>query len=173
MTEWRLRRASPEDAPAAALVAHASFLETFAGILPGTDILAHLSRKSPPAAFAAWAADSASVVTLAEHVHGAAPLGYTVLTAPEEVGTTGPGDIELRRIYALSRTRGTGLGAALMVQAIADARELGATRMLLGVFAKNDRACAFYERQGFTIAATRRFNVGENHYDDRVYARAL
>lgn len=173
MTGWRLRRASPEDAAAVALVAQASFLETFAGILAGPDILAHLAGKSRPEHFARWSTDPAATLTLAEHGRGAAPIGYTLLTPPEEVGDTQPGDIELRRIYTLSSMRGTGLGAALMTRAVDDARDAGARRILLGVFAGNARARAFYERQGFGIVAERRFRVGDTLHDDMVYARPV
>jgi GNAT superfamily N-acetyltransferase len=110
---------------------------------------------------------------LATHPDGDAPVGYTVLTTPDEVGEIRPGDIELRRIYTLSPARGTGLGSALMDCAIADARALGQNRMLLGVLATNLRACAFYERQGFVAVADRRFRVGATWHDDRVYARDL
>lgn len=171
--EWHLRRATPADAPALSLVAGASFLETFAGILSGDDIVAHVANKSAPALFAGWAADAASVVTLATHPDGQAPVGYTLLTTPEDVGAVAAGDIELRRIYTLSVARGTGLGAALMARAIADARALGRDRLLLGVLATNRRACAFYERQGFAIVGERRFRVGATWHDDRVYARSL
>jgi len=82
-------------------------------------------------------------------------------------------DIELRRIYALSLTRGTGLGHKLMARAIDDARALGRRRMLLGVLGINEQARAFYEREGFTLTGTRQFRVGEAVYDDVVYARAL
>ncbi len=170
---WRLRRAETGDAPALSLVAAASFLETFAGILSGDDIVAHVTSKSAPAAFADWIADPASIVTLATHVEGDAPVGYTVLTAPDHVGETLPGDIELRRIYTLSNARGTGLGSALMERAMIDARALGSRRILLGVFAGNHRARAFYERQGFAVVAERRFKVGATWHDDRVYARAM
>lgn len=170
---WRLRRATPADAPAVSLVAAASFLETFAGILSGEDIVAHVGRKSAPERFAAWIADPASRVTLATHPDGDAPVGYSLLTTPEDVGAVRPGDIELRRIYTLSVARGTGLGAALMAQAIADARTMGHDRMLLGVLATNRRACDFYERQGFVIVGERRFLVGATWHDDRVYARAI
>ncbi len=170
---WRLRRATVADASAVSLVAAASFLETFAGILSGEDMIAHIAAKSTPARFADWIADPASIVTIAEHPHGAAPVGYTLLTTPEEVGPTGPGDIELRRIYTLSLAHGTGLGAAMMAQAMNDARILGATRMLLGVFAGNQRARAFCERQGFVVTAARQFKVGGTWHDDRVYARDL
>lgn len=171
--DWRLRRATAADAPLVALVAAASFLDSFAGILSGEDILAHVTRKSSAAAFAGWADDPASVVTLAEHPDGAAPVGYTVLTTPEDVGTIEPDDIELRRIYTMAAARGTALGATLMARAIDDARGMGRRRMLLGVLGRNRRACAFYERQGFAVVAERRFLVGATWHDDLVYARPL
>jgi ribosomal protein S18 acetylase RimI-like enzyme len=171
--DWRLRRATAADAPAVAMVAAASFLETFAGILPGQDIVAHCTRNSSAAKFAGWADDPASVVTLAEHPEGAAPVGYTLLTTPDLPVAPLDGDLELRRIYALSITRGTGLGRRLMVQAIADTRALAKTRLLLGVLGTNRVARAFYEREGFTLVGERRFNVGAGWYDDVIYARAL
>jgi ribosomal protein S18 acetylase RimI-like enzyme len=173
MIEWRLRRASPEDAPAVALVAGASFLEAFAGVLAGADILAHLARNSSIECFAAWAHDPLSVVTLAEHPDGAAPVGYTVLTAPDLPIAAAPGDIELRRIYTLQLAHGIGLGPALMARAVADAGAAGHRRLLLGVYAGNARARAFYERQGFAVAGTRQYRVGETLHDDLIYARPL
>lgn len=171
--DWRLRRATAADAPAVAMVAAASFLETFAGILPGEDIVAHCTRNSSIAKFAGWADDPAGVVTLAEHPDGHAPVGFTLLTTPDLPVAPIEGDVELRRIYALSITRGTGLGNRLMGQALADARALGARRVLLGVLGTNVRARAFYEREGFALAGERRFNVGAGWYDDVIYARAL
>lgn len=173
MTHWRLRRASPEDAPAVALVAGASFLSTFAGILDGADIVAHVARNSSAAKFAAWSAADDSIVTLAEHPDGAAPVGYTLITAPDFPIATGEGDTELRRIYALPLAQGTGLGKALMAQAITDARDRGKSRLLLGVLGKNARARAFYERQGFTVAGRRQYRVGDTLCDDFIYALDL
>lgn len=173
MSGWRLRRAGADDAAAVALVAAASFLETFAGVIDGADIVAHVARKSSVADFAAWAQGPDSIVTLAEHPVGAAPIGYSLLTPPDFPIETDEHDIELRRIYALSRCHGEGLGQALMTQALSDARELGKTRMLLGVLGRNARARAFYEKQGFKLAGERRFLVGASWFDDVIYARAL
>ncbi|EZP49092.1 GNAT family N-acetyltransferase [Sphingomonas sp. RIT328] len=170
---WRLRRASPADAPAVALVAGASFLATFAGILDGADIVAHVAKNSSVEAFRRWIADPASVVTLAEHPDGAAPVGYTMLTAPDLPIPAGPHDIELRRIYTLPVASGTGLGALLMARAVEDARALSATRMLLGVYGGNRRARLFYERQGFELAGRRQYQVGATLHDDVVYARDI
>lgn len=173
MQDWRLRRATAADAPAVAMVAAASFLETFAGILPGEDIVAHCTRNSSAAKFAAWADDPASMVTVAEHPLGHAPVGYSLLTTPDLPIEEEAGDIELRRIYTLSVARGTRLGHRLMARALDDAAGFGAKRILLGVLGTNDRARRFYEREGFALAGTRRFNVGAGWYDDVIYARAL
>jgi len=171
LSDWLVRRAGANDAPALAAVALATFLETFAGVLTGPDILAHCAANSSVAKFAAWASASKCSAVIAEHANGAAPLGYALVTPPDLPVATGEGDLELRRIYALSVTRGTGLGAALLAAAIADARAMGAGCLWLGVLATNRAARAFYERQGFALAGERRFLVGQTWHDDVVYAR--
>jgi ribosomal protein S18 acetylase RimI-like enzyme len=170
--EWRLRRAGPADAAALSLVAGATFLEAFAGILYGADIVAHVDRNSSATAFARYLADGA-IATLAEAGEGAAPLGYTLLAAPDLPVALTPGDIELKRIYALFPTYGTGLGPELMARAIVDARAAGHRRMLLGVYGRNRRAQRFYEKQGFVVAGTRRFLVGATRHDDLIFVRNL
>lgn len=173
MTPWQLRRASREDAPAVALVAGASFLATFAGILDGADIVAHVINNSSTQRFAAWIADPHSIVTVAEHPQGGAPVGYTLITTPDFPLVTGKSDIELRRIYTLPLAQGTGLGKALMVRAIGEARAMGKSRLLLGVLGTNIRARRFYEREGFVEAGRRRYRVGRTLCDDYIYALCL
>ena len=122
--DWRLRRAAAADAPALSLVAGATFLETFAGVLAGEDIVAHVTRNSSAAAFAEYLVAGA-IATLAEDASGAAPIGYTLLTMPDLPIAAEPGDIELKRIYALAPTWGSGLGAALMMRGPAGVTCLG------------------------------------------------
>lgn len=171
--DWRLRRAEAADAAACSLVASATFLEAFAGILDGPDIVAHVGSKSDPASFAAWITDPGSVVTLAEAATGAAPLGYSVLTTSDLPIAPEPGDIELKRIYALFPTHGTGLGPALMERAVADARTMERRRVLLGVYGGNLRAQRFYAKQGFEVVGARRFLVGATWHDDLIFGRAV
>lgn len=170
---WRLRRAGAGDADTLALVAAATFLEAFAGVLSGRDIVDHCAAKSSAAVFADWLLEAGSVVTLAEAEVGQAPLGYTVLTTPDLPVNVSDADIELKRIYALTSTHGRGLGPALMMRAVDDARALGRARLLLGVYGGNARAHRFYEKQGFTRIGTRQFRVGATLHDDFVYARAI
>jgi ribosomal protein S18 acetylase RimI-like enzyme len=60
-----------------------------------------------------------------------------------------------------------------MDAAVADARSLGATRLLLGTHAGNLRAIAFYRRNGFTEAGTRTFKVGTQECCDLLFALDL
>ncbi|RZM19343.1 MAG: GNAT family N-acetyltransferase [Sphingomonas sp.] len=170
---WRLRRAGPGDAPALSLVASATFLDTYATVLSGADIVAHCTRNNSIAAFETWLSDPATIVTLAEYEPGHAPIGYTVLTAPDFPLEPGPADIELRRIYLMKQAQGSSLGAALMARALEDAASAARTRVLLGVWDQNTRARAFYERQGFEVIGARQFMVGTTLHDDPVYARAV
>jgi len=169
---WRLRRAGAADADAIALVAGATFLEAFAGVLDGADIVAHVARNSSAASFKRYLAEGA-IATLAEIDPGDAPVGYTLLTAPDLPVEAEQGDIELKRIYVLAPLHGSGLGAALIARALDDARDAGGRRMLLGVYGGNRRAHRFYEKQGFAVVGERRFLVGATWHDDRVYGRVV
>jgi ribosomal protein S18 acetylase RimI-like enzyme len=53
------------------------------------------------------------------------------------------------------------------------ARQLQARRLLLGVYAGNERAIAFYRKQGFAPIAKRLFKVGDRDYDDIVFAMPI
>ena len=172
--DWRLKRATAADAAALSLVASACFLETFAGILQGADIVAHCAKANHQDAFRDWAEVANSRVVVAEIASGGAPIGYSVLTAPDLPAVdTHPDDIELRRIYTLSRAHGTGLGPALMAQAQLDARAMGRKRVMLGVYAGNERARAFYQKQGFVKVGERQYQVGATLCDDVIYALPL
>ncbi|MBB6427669.1 GNAT family N-acetyltransferase [Sphingopyxis sp. JAI128] len=169
IAEWTVREAGADDAPALALIGAATFLETFAAILDGDAIVAHCATQHRDAAYRACLADGGRA-WIAEAQPGGAPVGYALLAKPD-LDAARDGDIELKRIYSLSRFHGSGLGAALMRQALDGAS--GYNRLLLGVYVRNDRAIAFYRKQGFVDLATRRFNVGGKFYDDLVLARPL
>lgn len=170
---FRLRPAGTADAAALSLVASAAFLDAYARVLDGADLVAHCLNHNTAERFAAWVGDAASVVMLAEAEPGGAPLGYSVLTASDFPIPPERGDIELRRIYTLRQAHGSGMGAALMARAVADAVQRGCRRMLLGVWDQNHRARAFYERSGFRVIGSREFQIGREIHVDPIYARDL
>lgn len=171
--EWRVREAGAEDSDRLALVGAATFLETFAGLLDGAAIVAHCLEEHSAAAYRRYLG-AGGRAWLAESVPGEAPIGFALRASSTLPGTNPDGkDVELKRIYSLSRFHGTGVGAALMNAALEHARQRQARRLLLGVYAGNERAMAFYRKQGFEPIARRRFQVGDRDYDDIVFAKAL
>lgn len=170
---WQVRRASLDDASRLALIGATTFLETFAGILDGSSILAHCKAQHSSRTYERYL-EAGGAGWLAETTEGAAPVGYAVLGPSLLPGTnTEGGDLELKRIYSLSRFHGTGLGPALLDNAVEFAFSKGAKRVLLGVFAGNERAQAFYRKNGFSRVADRRFKVGHREYYDIVFAKNL
>lgn len=172
--QFSIRRCRPGDEETLALVGSASFLETFTGILRGTDIVGHCRREHASSRYAEWLAQPSSRIYIAETPIGNGPMGYIVLDDPKlPLDEISSADQELKRIYLLHRFQGTGVGQALMEKAIAAAKEAGKRRLLLGVYSKNHRAIAFYKRNGFVEVGERYFQVGENTYHDAVLARTL
>lgn len=184
-----LRRATVADAEALALVGAATFLEAFTWMLPGADIIAHCTKNHTAEAYRRYLSEPTTAITLAVAATGGAPVGYAMVTAPDLPSfDVLPGDIELKRIYLLSRFRsaatpvldatrqpvpGLRTGQALMSAAIADAAAMGMKRLLLGTHENNRRAIAFYRRNGFAEAGTRTFQVGSQCCCDLIFARPL
>lgn len=168
-----IRRAGPGDETALALVGAASFLESYAGIVDGQALIRHCQEHHTPAVYAAALADPAQALWLAEMAPGAAPVGYLHLSPPGLPVPTGPLDVEVKRIYVLSRLHAAGLGKRLMDTAITHARERGHANLVLGVYKGNTRALAFYGRAGFEALGEREFDVGGRVYCDWVMGRAL
>lgn len=155
------------------LIGQATFLETFAGILPGSDILVHCRRQHGVADYEMRLSSEGHRLWLAELPKGA-PVGYAALSPPDLPTVEAQADdVELKRIYLLSRFHGSGIAARLMDEAMKEARNLGKRRLLLGVYGRNGRAIRFYQKNGMTIIGTRQFQVGENPYDDVVMAKDL
>lgn len=175
MPEFTLRRAGPGDEDTLALVGAATFLDAFIHDISGPDIVAHCARHHSAAAYRALLSseDARSACWIAERDGTRAPIGYLLTCPPDLPGDPGPEDLEIKRIYCLSRVQGGGAGQALMEAALAHGRALGAPRIWLGTYENNHRAVAFYRRNGFATVATRRFQVGEATFDDVVMARAL
>ncbi|QBB71297.1 GNAT family N-acetyltransferase [Pseudolysobacter antarcticus] len=164
---FNIRRCNPIDASALALLGQATFLETFAGILDGTSILAHCESQHATRVYDAWLQDATTSIWIAETEVGNAPIGYLVLaksTLP--LADLHADDLEVKRIYLLHRFHGSGVGKRLMAEAISQAKLVDAPRLLLGVYANNHDAIAFYIRQGFRKIGERVFNVGGKNYDD-------
>jgi diamine N-acetyltransferase len=172
MTAANIRRAARGDAAALSLIGSATFLDTFAGVIDGADIVAHCLTEHSAAVYETLLTGVDAAAWLAESLQGGAPVGYAVLNRPTLPGA-GRDDVEVKRIYVLARFHGTGVGARLMSEALDEAKHRGARRALLGVYSQNQRALAFYAKHGFSRIGERQFKVGANTYFDHVLARSV
>ena len=171
MGDWTLRRARAGDEAALALVGAATFLDAYAGVLPGDEILLHCAREHVGEKYRALLADADAAAWLVEDGTGGAPVGYLTMTRPDlPVAGVTAADAEVKGIYLLSRYQGRGAARAMMEAARREARARGKERLLLGVYRKNVRALRFYGRCGFVEIGERRFLVGKQEYEDAVLA---
>jgi diamine N-acetyltransferase len=169
-----VRAARPADEAALSLLGGATFLESYAHLLPVADILGHVARQHAASVYERWLGDASCRCWLAEYLPGRAPVGYAVVTAPDlPLPDLAAGDLEIRRIYLLHRFQRGGLGRRLMDEVMAHGRAVAARRLLLGVYSRNQAALAFYQRLGFTRVGTRQFRVGSNDYFDYILSLDL
>ncbi len=173
-TEIRIRLCSLGDEDSLALVGQATFLETFAGHLGGRDIISHCSTAHSSERYSSWLGDPTYRIWLVETDPGSAPIGFMVV-APAQLPLPDVSvqDLEIKRIYVLSKFQGGGTGKVLVAEALQYSRTWNASRLLLGVYAGNDSAIGFYEHVGFRKLGTRKFNIGGHNYDDNIMGMSL
>jgi ribosomal protein S18 acetylase RimI-like enzyme len=142
--------------------------------LGGAEIVRHCATAHSVETYRNWLDDPDCQLWIAEVAAGNAPVGFMVV-APAQLpmADLSDADLELKRIYILSRFHGGGLGKRFVQAAASHARSRKAQRLLLGVYAKNHAAIGFYERSGFAKVGTRVFNVGGKEYDDYIMGMAL
>ena len=164
-----LRLCETGDENALSLIGQATFLETYAGVLGGNDIIKHCAKAHSKELYVSWLLDSSYKIWLAEISPGQAPVGYMVLITPQPASNDlSTVDSELKRIYILGKFQGGGVGKLLLNTATEHARIVEASRLVLGVYAGNDSAISFYQKAGFEQIGQRQFNVGGQDYDDHV-----
>jgi len=80
---------------------------------------------------------------------------------------------EIQRIYADRAWHGRGVGETLMRACIDQAREWQCDVIWLGVWERNPRAIAFYEKTGFQRVGRQMFVLGRDVQFDLVMSRRL
>lgn len=169
-----IRRCAAGDEGTLALVGAATFLESYSGVIDGSDIVTHCARQHSLEKYRSWLAEPGTAIWLAGAAPGGAPIGYVVLTEPDlPLPSLTAGDAEVKRIYVLGKYQGRQFGRQLMDTAAAHAKAAGKTRLLLGVYGENASAIAFYTRIGFQKVGVRKFEVGSRTYDDLILGREL
>ena len=167
-----IRAGEASDAAALAELAARTFRETFAADNRPEDLALYMARSYGVAQQEGELLDPA-VATLLAEVDGQL-AGYAQLregTAPACVSGEAP--VELWRLYVAQAWHGRGVAQTLMRAVETEANRRGARTLWLGVWERNDRAKAFYEKTGFTDVGSHTFMVGTDPQTDRILVRPV
>lgn len=167
-----IRRATSDDANILAELGARTFEETFAVDNTEDDMTAYLAKHFSVAQQTAELAHPDSTFLIAE-VDGRA-AGYAKLHAgepPEEIEGARP--IELVRLYVLQEWLGRSVGQALMRACLDEARNTGHDTLWLGVWERNARAQAFYNKWDFRAVGDHIFQLGSDAQRDILMERPL
>jgi len=167
-----IRQAAFSDAELLATLGAQAFADTFASDNTPENMAIYLAEAFSLEQISGEVAAAANLFLIAEIDEQ--PAGYAKLVtgaAPEMVKAKNA--VELERIYALKTWIGQGVGAALMQSCLEEARGKGHDAIWLGVWERNTRAIAFYEKWGFAKAGTKVFQLGDDPQTDFVMVRSL
>ena len=167
-----IRHGVISDAAALAELAARTFRETFAADTPPEDMALHLAQAYGTQQQQRELADPDITTLLIEvdgHLAGYAQVRSGV--APECV--TGESPVELWRFYVAQPWQGRGVAQALMHRVELEAHRRGGRTLWLGVWERNARAKAFYQKSGFSDAGSHVFMVGTDAQTDRIMVRSL
>ena len=166
--DLRVGDARPEAADRLAVLATQVWLHTYATDGIDADIAAYVLQTLTPAAYAAMLQDPARQIIVAEsgyHLVGLAVLNFNAPCEADPRLT-----VELQTLYVQAPFLGEGVGRALLQAAHARARAASAKgRLWLSVNARNDRAIAFYARQGYGKIGTTWFALGAGRHENHVH----
>ena len=154
-----IRRATVDDAAQLADLAARTFYEAFAMHNRPEDMDAYMSIAYGESIQRDELADPDRITLVIEENDALIAYTQLKLTLPE---------IEIGRFYVDRPWHGRGLAQSLMDAVFVLARDLRATRLWLGVWERNSRAIAFYEKCGFRDCGSHPFLVGSDLQTDRL-----
>jgi len=167
-----IRSALAHEAPLLSDLGARAFYQAFAADNTPEDIADYLAGAFSPEKQADELTRPGSTFLILE-INGT-PAGYAHLQeghVPECV--TGNHPIELVRFYLLHDWTGKGIGSRLMQACFNEVRRTGADVLWLGVWERNARAIAFYQKWGFTIVGTHSFQLGSDLQQDYIMQRLV
>lgn len=166
------RAASPDDAALLSELGATTFTETFEAANTPEDFAAYMAAAFGEDIQRSELESRDTTVFFAEREGDV--VGYVMLrerTPPASLELSDA--LEIARLYARKRAVGSGVGAALMQRAIAEAAGRGKDAVWLAVWERNERALRFYESWGFHRSGTQPFLLGTDLQTDFVMVRRL
>jgi ribosomal protein S18 acetylase RimI-like enzyme len=172
--QTRIRPAHAGDIDGLAALAARTFEDAFGKDNTPDDIQSYVSESFSPERLRAELANADNLFLLAFLSKADSPVGYAKLRSGAlDPSVKGPDPVELERLYVDQAVVGGGIGAALMRAVLDAARRNGRKTLWLGVWERNARAIAFYERWGFEVVGAHVFRLGSDEQTDLIMHRAV
>jgi diamine N-acetyltransferase len=167
-----IRYVNSDEAPLIADMSRKTFYDTFASFNTAADMEKFMAVQFSREMLINEVGQGGSYFLLASY--GNEPAGYAKLKEGETwPAFHGKSAIEITRIYALTEMIGKGIGAALMQASIDHAVKAGKQIIWLGVWEKNEKAIAFYQRWGFVKFGEHDFLLGDDLQHDWLLMKTL
>ncbi len=170
-----IRTALLTEAQELALLGARLWRETYAGLIPESNLELHLAETFGLVQQATELADPGSTTLVIDE--GGALLGYALLRAcgPEVEKRLGSFSkpLEVARFYLDRSLHGAGAAKQLMAAVLAHAVAVGHDGVWLQVWEQNLRGIRFYAKAGFTELGETTFPVGDIVYRDRLLVHTL
>lgn len=165
-----IRWATPDDAAPLSRLAERTFREAFSAENSAEDMDLHCARAYGEAQQHAEITDG-DWTTLVVEADGRL-IAYAQLRrgpAPACVEAAAP--VEIHRIYVDRPWHGRGVAHELMTELLRTAESTGADKIWLGVWERNPRALAFYDKWHFEEIGDHVYTVGKDPQRDLVLVR--
>lgn len=168
MNPMTIRRATPDDAAELAAFAARCFRDAFGDLNTAANMDHYLAEAFGPSIQRAEILDESVATLLASDPHGSLTGYAQVRRVGHPAAPEGSDPVELWRFYVDRPWHGRGLAQQLMVAVLDVAAELGHRALWLGVWERNFRGRAFYEKLGFREIGSQQFVLGSEAQTDRV-----
>lgn len=172
--DLEIRPAWAGDIEALAALAERTFRDTFAAENRAADLDAYVRGAFSSERLQEELSEPQSIFLVAFLGRAPDPIGYAKLrTGTPDLSVTGANPIEIERLYVDRNALGRGVGAALMRHCLKHAASGGHGTVWLGVWERNQRAIAFYERWGFVTVGSHLFRLGSEDQRDLILTRPV
>ena len=167
MTDFRLRVAEPDDAPALSALAAQTLALACPASTPAAELASCIADQLQPVHFLQHLASDSKTLLVLEQA--GAIVGYSLADrAPDPIGLAeADGMAELSRCYLQPELHGSGAAQRLLEATLALLP--GPVRLTVSI--ENLRALGFYWRNGFATVGSTTFQCGKEQHQDLVMVR--
>jgi diamine N-acetyltransferase len=170
--EPMIRHGRPDDADRLSRLAALTFRAAYEADLAGPALDRYIADHYSPANQAAELADERLTYLIVELA--GEMIGFALLRTDEHhPAISGERPVMLSQIYLDPTRTGGGIGSTLMRRCLAEASAASHDTMWLGVWERNARAIAFYERWGFRAVGEMVFDFAGHAQRDLVMQREV